>query len=132
MIHYNTSSPMISLYYNPELVDIIKGFSQLDANSVLKEINSKSKDCDYYPDNTWCGYILTFDWSTGLEFDNHYGGGYVLSIEGDWSPESIAINCYVEWNDSWVVDNSLSGQCNDFDSMIIMAVKDINKLIESL
>lgn len=96
MAYYRTGSPVITIEYNEDSVNLLRKFSQINVKDALNEIDTKGRDCNYSPDRTWNGHVLGYQWSTGLDFEDHIGGGYILSIETDYYPFEEIVQCYVE------------------------------------
>lgn len=135
MAYYRTGSPVITIEYNEDSVDLLRKFSQINVKDALNEIDTKGRDCNYSPDRTWNGHVLGYQWSTGLDFEDHIGGGYILSIETDYYPFEEIVQCYVEWNDDWVVDNGLEDQCCSGDNVkhvLEIALNELNKFLASI
>lgn len=53
----------------------------------------------------WCDIYV--DYSTGLEFDNHIGGGYIITLE-DATKEYAEV--YVEWDDDWIAQHNIKNR----------------------
>lgn len=135
MAYFKTGSPVIAIKYNDDSADLLRKFSQINVKDALNEIDTKCTECSYVPDRTWNGYVLGYEWSTGLNFGDHIGGGYILSIETDYGPFEAIVQCYVEWEDSWVVENGLEDQCcsgNNNKNVLTVALNELNKFLSSI
>lgn len=135
MAYYKTGSPVIAIKYDEDSVDLLRKFSQINVKDALNEIDTRCRDCNYSPDRTWFGYILGYQWSTGLDFEDHVGGGYILSIETDYYPFEEIVQCYVEWDDDWVIENELEEQCCSGDNVkhvLEIALNELNKFLASI
>lgn len=135
MVYYKTGNPVIAIEYNEDSIDLLRKFSQINVKDALSEIDTKCVECSYSPDRTWNGYVLGYQWSTGLNFGDHIGGGYILSIETDYSPFKEIVQCYVEWEDDWIIEHGLKDQCCSGDNekdILKIALNELNKFLESV
>lgn len=96
-----------------ETIKSIKAL-EYDENEVKKVAEAQDPNVD-----AWFDFVVVdYQWTTGIDFGTHFGGGYILSIDtmsSYLSDSDTLIDARVEWGTTDFIEKILHGNKTDIE-----------------